>query len=206
MSNLFTLSNQELQSDEWVALRQYWQERGWDWTEAVHNIAKFRMTRAEARAKAMAELAAAAPSTLSPAPATLVHYNQVKQFWDFKNRCWTRPDIVYIGRAMFYQGLTASPFANPFRIDKDTNELRTDAIELYANWIMLPEQAHLLRQLDELRGKTLVCWCHPRHCHGDVLLKLMQDQASYAEPPTEVRELAKEGSPEWQPALNLKAF
>jgi hypothetical protein len=26
--------------------------------------------------------------------------------------------------------------------------------------------------LHELRGKDLVCWCAPKPCHGDVLLRL----------------------------------
>jgi hypothetical protein len=25
---------------------------------------------------------------------------------------------------------------------------------------------------DELRGKSLVCWCAPERCHADVLLEL----------------------------------
>jgi hypothetical protein len=30
----------------------------------------------------------------------------------------------------------------------------------------------LLRALDELRGRDLVCFCAPRPCHGDLLLRL----------------------------------
>jgi hypothetical protein len=30
----------------------------------------------------------------------------------------------------------------------------------------------LLRDLDELRGKDLACWCAPEPCHGDLLLRL----------------------------------
>ena len=30
----------------------------------------------------------------------------------------------------------------------------------------------LLRALDELRGRDLVCFCAPRACHGDLLLRL----------------------------------
>jgi hypothetical protein len=29
-----------------------------------------------------------------------------------------------------------------------------------------------LRALDELRGRDLVCFCAPRPCHGDLLLRL----------------------------------
>jgi Domain of unknown function (DUF4326) len=34
--------------------------------------------------------------------------------------------------------------------------------------------------LPELRGKTLVCWCAPLPCHGDVLVELAN---LMAEPP-----------------------
>ncbi len=30
----------------------------------------------------------------------------------------------------------------------------------------------LLRSLDELRGQNLICFCAPRRCHGDLLLRL----------------------------------
>jgi len=31
---------------------------------------------------------------------------------------------------------------------------------------------NLLRALDKLRGSDLVCFCAPRPCHGDLLLRL----------------------------------
>ncbi len=31
------------------------------------------------------------------------------------------------------------------------------------------DQHHLLRALDELRGRDLLCWCAPLACHGDLL-------------------------------------
>ena len=46
---------------------------------------------------------------------------------------------------------------------------RAEVIEKFA--------AHLLNgplsdDLEELRGKDLVCWCAPLPCHADVLLRL----------------------------------
>ena len=43
-------------------------------------------------------------------------------------------------------------------------------IAQYERW--LADQHHLLRALDELRGRDLVCFCAPRPCHGDLLLRL----------------------------------
>jgi hypothetical protein len=44
------------------------------------------------------------------------------------------------------------------------------SIAKYEWW--LRNQHHLLRALDELRGCDLVCFCAPRPCHGDLLLRL----------------------------------
>lgn len=44
-------------------------------------------------------------------------------------------------------------------------------IEKYRNWLL--KNPELLSQLEELRGKWLVCHCAPKACHGDVLLELL---------------------------------
>jgi hypothetical protein len=67
---------------------------------------------------------------------------------------------VYIGRG--------SKWGNPFRIGPDGD--RAAVIAKYERW--LADQHQLLRALDELRGRDLVCWCAPRPCHGDLLLRL----------------------------------
>jgi len=69
-------------------------------------------------------------------------------------------DAVYIGRG--------SKWGNPFRIGRDGE--RVAVIAKYERW--LAEQHHLLRGLDELSGRDLVCFCAPRSCHGDLLLRL----------------------------------
>ena len=57
---------------------------------------------------------------------------------------------VYIGRG--------SKWGNPFRIGPDGD--RVAVIAQYERW--LADQHHLLRALDELRGRDLVCFCAPR--------------------------------------------
>lgn len=212
MSDLFTLSDEELNSDKWEKAREMCARHGWDIHEIASNIAKFRMDRAEARAIALRELTINQPAVVAveAAPATLVHFGSVRHLWSAQFQQWSKPNIVYIGRAMAHPTieLPASPFGNPFRIDKDTIQNRDDAIELYADWIQRPAQAHLLLQLDSLRGKMLVCWCHPRRCHGDVLIQLMRDKASYADVQPEVKAVPlKEDWPaDWQPSLNIKSY
>ncbi len=70
---------------------------------------------------------------------------------------------IYIGRP--------SKWGNPFTIGKDGN--RDDVILQYIDWLM--NQTELLNNLDELKGKTLGCWCFPNKCHGDILAELVND-------------------------------
>lgn len=74
---------------------------------------------------------------------------------------------VYIGRG--------SDWGNPFRIGVDGD--RAGVIGKHARW--LADQHPLLRRLDELRGRDLVCFCAPLACHGDLLARLaMADRAA----------------------------
>ena len=67
---------------------------------------------------------------------------------------------VYIGRG--------TKWGNPFRIGPDGD--RGDVVRKHEGY--LATQPDLLRQIDELRDRDLVCFCAPHACHGDLLLKL----------------------------------
>lgn len=51
---------------------------------------------------------------------------------------------------------------------------REEAIESYRKWITEGEGQYLLKDLHELKDKTLGCWCRPKSCHGDVLAELVE--------------------------------
>ena len=68
-------------------------------------------------------------------------------------------DAVYIGRP--------SKWGNPFKIGRLDGD-REHVIEMFRQH-RLPK---LLRGIDELRGKDLVCWCPSLPCHGDILLEM----------------------------------
>lgn len=72
-------------------------------------------------------------------------------------------DIVYIGRG--------SPFGNPFKMYNE--DARPKVIELYRHWLWeaLKEGKITKQMLLELDGKRLACYCAPKACHGDVLVK-----------------------------------
>ena len=74
-------------------------------------------------------------------------------------------DAVYIGRG--------SPFGNPFVIGKDGN--RDDVCDKYEDMLMgNPQLLSLVKQ--ELKGKDLVCFCKPKRCHGDTLLRVANEE------------------------------
>ena len=58
--------------------------------------------------------------------------------------------------------------SNPFVVGRDGS--RDEVIAKYRAWIV--QQPGLMAALQELRGKDLVCWCAPEHCHADVLIEL----------------------------------
>ena len=73
---------------------------------------------------------------------------------------------IYIGRG--------SKWGNPFKIGEHGN--REQVIKLYEEYL---NNSDLLRDLKQLKGKNLVCFCSPKPCHGDILLrKLGEAQAS----------------------------
>jgi len=71
---------------------------------------------------------------------------------------------VYIGRP--------GKWGNLFSIGPDGT--RAEVIKKYEEWLM--KQPHLLASLFELKDKVLGCWCKPLACHGDVLIRLLNEK------------------------------
>lgn len=78
--------------------------------------------------------------------------------------CKKEPYDVYIGRG--------SKWGNPFVIGKDGD--REEVISKYEIYIM--NKPDLIKQLPELQGKVLGCWCKPKNCHGDILKIMVEDE------------------------------
>jgi Domain of unknown function (DUF4326) len=70
---------------------------------------------------------------------------------------------VYIGRP----GL----WGNPFIIGRHGD--RATVIALYEHYVLNTPQ--LREAVGDLKGLVLGCWCHPKPCHGDVLVRLAND-------------------------------
>lgn len=68
---------------------------------------------------------------------------------------------VYIGRP--------SKWGNPYAMHGE--HMRDAVCVQYEAWIQT-QPALLAAAVRELRGKDLVCFCAPRRCHGDTLLRI----------------------------------
>jgi len=99
-------------------------------------------------------------------------YNNLKEWLEDEDNVYIgRAGIVFIDKVRFPK--KSSPFANPFKIDKDG--IREDVINKYREYITdkLEKDNTLRAELLEMRGKNLGCWCYPEKCHGDILLELI---------------------------------
>lgn len=86
---------------------------------------------------------------------TVIHVKRAPANWR------DDPAYIYIGRG--------SPWGNPYRIGPDGT--RAEVITKYAAYLR-SRRADLIARLGELHGRTLVCYCHPAPCHGDILARL----------------------------------
>lgn len=102
------------------------------------------------------------------------------QYQNLKEWC-EDPNNVYIGR----QGVVfvdkerypkrGSIFANPFKVGKDGD--RDEVCEKYRVYVQkrIDTEFQFREELENLRGKTLGCWCKPERCHGDILLEILNN-------------------------------
>jgi Domain of unknown function (DUF4326) len=79
-------------------------------------------------------------------------------------------DHVYVGRQnCWVDGAKASKWKNPFSAKKLGIQ---EALTRYEDHLV---RSGLVADIEELRGKTLGCWCDPSPCHGHVLVKYLDE-------------------------------
>lgn len=79
----------------------------------------------------------------------------------YNRRAGDAPEgAVYVGQP--------TKWGNPYAPVRDERN-RARVIEAYELHL---HSSGLIEQVGELRGKDLVCWCKPKPCHADVLLRL----------------------------------
>lgn len=94
-----------------------------------------------------------------------------------RRRGWRKPQgVVYVGRTSTGEGR----WGNRYRIGAQVWHTdgtavmalsRADAVRFYRQWLGF-WLFHHPDMLEELRGKSVACWCPPdQPCHGDVLIE-----------------------------------
>lgn len=83
------------------------------------------------------------------------------------HRDGTTPSTVFIGRGSKWGNDVASHLAHTKAAQLVAT--REESIRL---WWQAFRESELMDQLDELAGFDLMCFCAPRPCHGDILLRL----------------------------------
>jgi len=96
---------------------------------------------------------------------TVIHINWAPKGWE------ENPEYVYIGRSG--KGMSGY-FGNPFPIQ--TGRKRGSTLEKYRKYLehRLMTDTEFYRRVKDLKGKTLVCFCKPKPCHGDILIEYIE--------------------------------
>lgn len=67
-------------------------------------------------------------------------------------------------------------FGNPFSLKPKASQAeREECLRLYTEYFRqrLVEDPEFKQKIDELKGKTLGCFCKPKLCHGDVIAEYL---------------------------------
>jgi hypothetical protein len=91
---------------------------------------------------------------------------------------------VYVGRRNPSLGIGTTNgkdgyFGNPFPLKpKATEQERKECLEQYRDYFdkRIVEDPEFKQRIEELRGKTLGCFCHPKLCHGDVIVEYLEKE------------------------------
>jgi len=64
-------------------------------------------------------------------------------------------------------------FGNPFVIGKHGGRKQVlELFKMYFEW-RIKHDKYFRFQVEELKGKTLACWCKPLACHGDIIAEYL---------------------------------
>jgi hypothetical protein len=103
-------------------------------------------------------------------------YNNLEEWMKDPNNVYIgRGGVVFIEKVRFPK--QASRWCNNYKVGVGNGKYtREEAIELYEKDLReMVKKPEVKAEFLKLKGKTLGCWCHPEGCHGDVILKLLQE-------------------------------
>lgn len=101
------------------------------------------------------------------------YYQNLMEWMKDENNVYiARKGVVFIDGERFPK--IDSLWANPFKVPDETEKgSLIDRYEVYIRKKIIDE--NLQDEVRKLKGKTLGCWCKPSPCHGDVLLKIIDE-------------------------------
>ena len=87
----------------------------------------------------------------------------------------SEPRVVNKGGGGSYDAYVGRPtiWGNPFFMKYDESD--RDAVIVQYRDFLSRQPGFVERAQRELKGKTLACWCAPKACHADILLKVAND-------------------------------
>ena len=81
-----------------------------------------------------------------------------------------RGGVVFINGERFPK--ISSKWSNPYTVKQCG---RDKCLELYETFIREKIEKEGIDELKKLQNKVLGCWCKPELCHGDVLIKILNE-------------------------------
>ena len=82
------------------------------------------------------------------------------------------PEVVHMRDARLLHAVRVdrgTDWGNPFIMEREADRDKVcDLYEQYAAWRLTVEPDWL----EPLRGRDLACWCAPKRCHADTLIRL----------------------------------
>ena len=63
----------------------------------------------------------------------------------------------------------------PIQFFKQSSNGRDDCLVKYEAYLRKKLETEGTEELKRLKGKKLGCWCKPERCHGDVIVKLIEE-------------------------------
>lgn len=105
---------------------------------------------------------------------TVIHIRDAPAGWQ------TKSEFVYIGRAG--KGLSGE-YGNPHPVGWcavcERTHVRGEAIAAHKADVLrnVLKNGDYRQHLEFLRGKTLICFCKPRRCHGDTYVEVLEGRS-----------------------------
>lgn len=85
--------------------------------------------------------------------------------------------VIHIKNKKYYDNVVlidrTTDFGNPFIIGVDGS--RDEVLEKFSKYFLTNQELQC-KVMNELKDKTLACWCKPKKCHGDIYAQFINSK------------------------------